>query len=139
MYSVLVFSIIIASVLLMGLLVVLSRYLGLYLQCHVANAHVTWLELIGMRLRKVDLRSVLISHIRLRKAGVDIPLSWLETHDLAGGSPANVAAALITTRRAGKVMHWEEAAAIDLGPDDLLTFVHELCPEKHRPSTRPDN
>lgn len=119
---VIVFLVVVGSVVLLPLAFV-SQYAGLYIQAWASNASVSMSAIIGMRLRKVDVRTIIITHIRLHKADLHVPLANLETHYLAGGSPSRVATAMISATRRGGVLTWEEAATIDLGPDDLLEVV----------------
>jgi uncharacterized protein YqfA (UPF0365 family) len=80
-----VVAIVIAIVALV-ILIVVGQFISLYIQAFLSNAHVGMLEIIGMRLRKVDIRTVVFSRIRAVKAGLDIPTNALETHYLAGGA-----------------------------------------------------
>src|ERR1051325_10813702 len=71
-------------------IVVLWQFFGLWLQAFMSNAQVSMFDLIGMRLRKVDSRSIVLSKIRAVKAGLDISTNDLESHYLAGGRVQNV-------------------------------------------------
>lgn len=124
MASWLVFAIIIGGLLVLSLLFILLRYLGLFLQALFSHAHISIFAIIGMHLRKTDIREIVITHIRLKRAGFNVPVDYLDTHWHAGGSPANVATAMITAQEHRKTLRWDEAAKIDLGPDDLLEVVH---------------
>lgn len=106
------------------LLIFLLQFLGLYIQAMTSNAKVGLLDMVGMRLRKVDIRTVVINRIRAVKAGMDIPTNALETHYLAGGRVSNVISAMIAARAARIELPWNTATAIDLAGRDILAAVH---------------
>ena len=81
-------------------------------------------DMIGMKLRKVDIRTVVINRIRAVKAGMDIPTNLIETHYLAGGRVSNVISAMIAARGARIELPWNVATAIDLAGRDILEAVH---------------
>src|SRR6187549_3904589 len=95
------------------MLMVVGQFINLYIQALLSNAHVGLLELVGMRLRKVDIRTIVLSRIRAVKAGIDIPTSALEQHFLSGGRVPNVVSAIIAARAAKIDLHWDTARAID--------------------------
>jgi len=103
---------------------VLGQFINLYVQALVSNARVGMLELIGMKLRKVDIRTIVVSRIRAVKAGLDISTNELETHYLAGGRVPNVVTALISAMRAKIDLDWNTAASIDLAGRDILDAVN---------------
>jgi uncharacterized protein YqfA (UPF0365 family) len=104
-------------------LFIVGQFLSLYIQAMLSNAHVGLLEMIGMRLRKVDVRTVVFSRIRAVKAGMDIPTNAIETHYLAGGRVPNVISAIIAARGARIELPWNVATAIDLAGRDILDAV----------------
>jgi uncharacterized protein YqfA (UPF0365 family) len=101
----------------------LLQFLNLYIQALTSNARVGLLDMVGMKLRKVDIRSVVINRIRAVKSGMDIPTNALETHFLAGGRVNNVVSAMIAARGARIDLPWNTAAAIDLAGRDILDAV----------------
>lgn len=105
------------------LVVVVGQFISLWIQAMLSNAHVSIFEIIGMRLRKVDIRTVVYSRIRAVKAGMDIPSNALETHYLAGGRVPNVISAMIAARSAKIELPWNIATAIDLAGRDILDAV----------------
>ena len=60
--------IVVASIILLGLVVVLFNFFGLWFQALLSNAKVGLPDLIGMRFRKVDARTVVLSRIRGHRA-----------------------------------------------------------------------
>ncbi|MBX3360869.1 MAG: flotillin-like protein FloA [Phycisphaeraceae bacterium] len=105
------------------LIFVIGQFINLYIQALLSNARVGLLEIIGMKLRKVDIRTIVFSRIRAVKAGLDIPTNALETHYLAGGRVPNVISAMIAARSARIELPWNIATAIDLAGRDILDAV----------------
>ncbi len=112
--------------LVVGLIVIaiVWQFFGLWLQAFMSKADVSLFDLIGMRLRKVDSRSIVLSKIRAVKAGMSITTNDLETHYLAGGRVQNVITALIAADRARINLGYKTACAIDLAGRDVLDAVH---------------
>jgi len=113
-----------AAVVMLVILAILFQFFGLWLQAFMSRAEVSLADLIGMRLRKVDARIVVLSKIRAVKAGLDIiTTNDLETHYLAGGHVPSVINALIAADRAKIELPWKTACAIDLAGRDILEAV----------------
>ena len=122
------------------LLFVVGQFISFYIQALVSNAHVGLLDLVGMRLRKVDIRTIVLSRIRAVKAGLDIPTTALEQHFLAGGRVPNVVSAIIAARAAKIDLQWDTARAIDLAGRNILEAVQTSvnpkvidCPAQNGP------
>jgi uncharacterized protein YqfA (UPF0365 family) len=98
-------------------------YGSLWLQARLSGAPVSFAELIGMTLRKVNARTITVSRITAKKAGLDLMTQQLEAHYLAGGRVPNVVRALIAATRANIDLSWETATAIDLAGRDILDAV----------------
>lgn len=96
---------------------------GLWIQALSAGAGVGIFELIGMKLRKVDPRVIVLSRIQAIRAGLDLTTADLENHYLSGGRPVNVVRALIAANRANIALGWKTATAIDLAGRDILEAV----------------
>lgn len=119
-----IFILIVVGLIVLGVLFVLARYLGLWVQALFSNARVSIFEIIGMRLRKVDVRTIVISRIRAVKAGLAVSTNNLETHYLAGGRVPNCVTALISAKKARIDLEWDVVAAIDLAGRDILDAVN---------------
>jgi len=119
----LIVLLVIAGLVLLVLVFVIGQFLNLYIQALLSSARVAMLDMIGMRLRKVDIRTVVFSRIRAVKAGIDIPTNALETHYLAGGRVPNVISAMIAARNADIELPWKISTAIDLAGRDILEAV----------------
>jgi len=113
----------ILAILAIALLVLLWQFVGLWIQAFMSNAGVTMLDLIGMKFRKVDARSIVLSKIRAVKAGLDISTNDLETHYLAGGRVQNVISSLIAADRARIDLGFKTSCAIDLAGRHVVEAV----------------
>jgi hypothetical protein len=108
-----------AGVILLFLAFFVIQYGSLWIQAFVSGARVGIFDLIMMRFRKVDPRSIVINRIAAKKAGIDLPTDWLEAHYLAGGRVTNVVRAMIAADKARIDLGWERATAIDLAGRDI--------------------
>jgi len=99
------------------------KFFRLWLQARLSRADVKFSELIGMWLRKVDTRTIVISKITAIQAGLSLTTRDLESHYLAGGSVPNVVRALIAANRANIDLTLKTATAIDLAGRDILEAV----------------
>ena len=95
----------------------------LWISAMAAGVRVSIFTLIGMRLRRVIPSRIVIPLIKAHKAGLDVGISQLESHYLAGGNVDRVVNALIAAHRANIELPFERAAAIDLAGRDVLDAV----------------
>lgn len=96
---------------------------GLWISALAAGVKVGIVDLIGMRLRRVSPAKIVNPLIKAEKAGLDVLVSQLEAHYLAGGNVDRVVNALIAAERANIPLAFERAAAIDLAGRDVLEAV----------------
>jgi uncharacterized protein YqfA (UPF0365 family) len=99
------------------------KFFSLWLQARVSKAQVGFGELIGMWLRRVDTRTIVICRITAVQAGLQVSTGELESHYLAGGRVPNVVRALIAANRANIPLTFKTATGIDLAGRDLLDAV----------------
>ncbi|UCG60270.1 MAG: flotillin-like protein FloA [Phycisphaerales bacterium] len=99
------------------------KFFRLWLQARLSRADVKFSELIGMWLRKVDTRTIVLSKITAVQAGLTLTTRDLESHYLAGGRVPNVVRALIAANRANIELSLQTATAIDLAGRDILEAV----------------
>ncbi len=105
-------------------LFVVISFLNVWIYALAADAHVSFFNLIGMKLRKVRPNLIVEALVRLRKAGLGrTSTNELEAHYLAGGDVLNVVNALIAADKAGIELSFEQAAAIDLAGRDVFEAV----------------
>ncbi len=97
--------------------------MGLWISALAAGVPVGPMTLIGMRLRKVNPHRVILPMIAAWKAGLQLSISDLEAHYLAGGNVDRVARALISADKANIALDFQRAAAIDLAGRDVLDAV----------------
>ena len=96
---------------------------GLWVQAFVSGARVRLIDLIMMKLRKVNPREIVYNRISAKKAGIDLPTEFLEAHYLAGGRITTVVRSMIAADKANIDLPWERATAIDLAGRDILEAV----------------
>jgi len=102
---------------------ILLKFARLWLQAYFSRADIKLSELIGMWLRKVDAKAIVLSKITAIQAGLELTTKDLESHYLAGGRVPNVVRALIAANRANIDLTLKVATAIDLAGRDILDAV----------------
>jgi uncharacterized protein YqfA (UPF0365 family) len=111
------------------MLAVAMSFGGLWIRAYTSNAHVSFFDLIGMRLRQVNAGTIVDAKIMAMQAGVGtdphtgITTQRLEAHYLAGGDVPRVIGAIIAAQRADIDLDFDRAAAIDLAGRDVLDAV----------------
>ncbi len=89
---------VVAGIVLLACLLIIGQFFSIWLQAYMSNAGVSFSDLIGMKLRKVDMRQVVDAKIKLTAAGMrDISVADLEAVYLAGSIPVAQAAELVGT------------------------------------------
>jgi|HubBroStandDraft_2_1064218.scaffolds.fasta_scaffold736584_2 uncharacterized protein YqfA (UPF0365 family) len=106
----------------------LCRFLSLYIRAQVSGAQIGLAELMGMRLRKLNAAVIINARIQALHAGLDISISQMESHMLAGGDLQRVINAMIAANKANLELPWKTAAAIDLSGRDVLQDVLKQIP-----------
>ena len=96
---------------------------GLWITAFFSGVKIKISELIGMKLRRVKPSRIVRPAIKATKAGLDLDISSLEAHYLAGGNVNTLVDALIAAQRANIPLHFERASAIDLAGRDVLEAV----------------
>ena len=96
---------------------------GLWITAIFSGVKVGLGNLIGMRLRRVVPSRIVNPLIKATKAGLDLNVSQLEAHHLAGGNINTLVDALIAAERASISLSFERAAAIDLAGRNVLEAV----------------
>ncbi|NQU74990.1 MAG: flotillin-like FloA family protein, partial [Planctomycetes bacterium] len=116
-------ALIIAVVIALVIIGVIGRFIKLWIQAYFSKADVTMFDLIGMSLRKVDPRVIVLSKIRAVRAGLAITTAEMENHYLSGGHVPSVITALIAANSANIPLTFRTATAIDLAGRDILQAV----------------
>ncbi len=106
-------------------LIIIFTFLPLatWFRALVSGAPIPMSRLIGMRLRKMNMKMIVESFISAKKAGIDLTIDELETHVMAGGNILNVVNALISAHSANIELSSQTAKAIDLAGRDVLNAV----------------
>lgn len=97
--------------------------LGLWFSALVSGVHVSLLQLILMRWRKVPPKVIVQALIGGTKAGLKLYRNDLEAHYLAGGSVPRVVRALVSAQKANIPLDFMMATAIDLAGRDVYEAV----------------
>ena len=114
---------VVALVVALVFFVIISQFVGLYIRSYVSGASVSLVDLIGMRLRKVNTLAIVNSRIQAHRAGLQISTAEMESHYLAGGNVQRVINAMIAATKANIDLPWKTATAIDLAGRDILDAV----------------
>ena len=109
------------------------KFFRLWLQAKLCRADVKYSEFIGMWLRKVDVRVIVLSRIIAIQAGLPIATKDLESHFLAGGHPASVVRAMILAKKESIDLSWDDATGMDLDGRDAISEVQALADAKKGP------
>lgn len=95
----------------------------LWFRALVSGAHISMAKLIGMKMRKVDVKLIVPKYITARKAGIKISIDELENHYMAGGDIERVVKALVAAHSANMDLTINQAKAIDLAGRDVYQAV----------------
>ena len=96
---------------------------GLWFSALVSGVHISLLQLVLMRWRKVPPSVIVSSMIEGTKAGLKLNPNELEAHYLAGGNVRNVVHALVSAQKASIMLDFKMATAIDLAGRDVFEAV----------------
>ena len=95
-------------------LAVFFSFIGVFLKARLNGAPVGVLNLLGMRLGGVPYSLVVDARITAVKAGIEVTTDKISAHYLAGGNVVPTVQALVAAQKAGIVLDWDRACAIDL-------------------------
>lgn len=101
-----------------------------WFRCLVSGTYLSMAKIFGMKLRGINLNAIIDSYINAKKAGLDIDITDLENHMLAGGNVTKVVMALISAHSAKINLTTEHAKAIDLAGRDVLQAIKESVTPK---------
>lgn len=96
----------------------------------VSGAHVSMTRLVGMKLRRIKVASIVDAYIQAKKAGLNIDIVDLETHYMAGGDVNKVVNSLISAHSAKFNLSLDLAKAIDLAGRDISLAVRQSVTPK---------
>src|SRR5438874_13588818 len=92
--------IIFALIVLLVIFAILFQFIGLYVRATVSGARVSFVDLLGMRLRKVNALAIVNARIQASRAGIPVSTPDMESHVLAGGDVQRVINAMIAANKA---------------------------------------
>jgi uncharacterized protein YqfA (UPF0365 family) len=102
---------------------VILQFLSLWIQAYFSGVHIGFMDLIGMKLRKVPAITIVNARIQASRAGLDVSQREMESHLLAGGDVQRVISAMIAANKANIDLAWKTATAIDLAGRDILDAI----------------
>jgi uncharacterized protein YqfA (UPF0365 family) len=116
-------AIIIGGLLGLVAMFIFFSFVQLWIQSFLTGAKIGIVDMIRMKLCKVDYGMIVRMKIALVQAGIKVPTQDLEAHFLAKGNVPKVAQAVISAHKAGIDLPWRVAAAIDLAGRDINDAV----------------
>lgn len=97
-----------------SVVVTVGKVFSPWLQAFLAGVPISVMQIVGMRLRKVDVRVVVRSLIMATQAGVPVPSVEMERAYLQGVDLEKITLALIHADREGKKVSFQELVEADL-------------------------
>ena len=112
------------AVILVALVIILWFFpVALWFQALLSGVYVSLIQLILMRWRGVNPKTIVYALITGTKAGLTLHANELEAHYLAKGNVSKVVMALISANKANIALDFKMATAIDLAGRDVLEAV----------------
>ena len=103
---------------------IFASVMSLWFRAFMSGAYIGPLQMVVMKLKKVNPQIIVDCRIMSVQAGVaNITTNAMESHYLAGGNVPLVVRALIAAHRAQIALDWNTAAAIDLAGRNVLEAV----------------
>jgi uncharacterized protein YqfA (UPF0365 family) len=114
---------IVSVVIFLVILFICFNFVQLWIQAYLAGARIGFIDMIRMKLLKLDYASIVKLNIALVKAGLKVTTQDMEAHVLSRGRLEKVVRAVIAAHKAGMDLPWRVAAAIDLAGRDVEEAV----------------
>jgi len=112
------------AIIIIALVIILWFFpVALWFQALLSGVHISLIQLILMRWRGVNPKTIVYAMITGTKAGLRLKANELEAHYLAKGHVTKVVQALISANKANIPLDFNQAAAIDLAGRDVLDAV----------------
>lgn len=116
--------VLLAAIIVIALIIILWFFpVALWFQALLSGVHVSLIQLILMRWRGVNPKTIVMAMITGTKAGLTLRVNELEAHYLAKGNVTKVVMALISANKANIPMDFKMATAIDLAGRDVFEAV----------------
>jgi uncharacterized protein YqfA (UPF0365 family) len=113
--------------------VVVVSFFNLWVQAFAAGARVTFIELIGMKFRRVNASLIVEQRITAKQAGIELPVRGLEAHYLAVGGRGRgeqlvpiIVRSLITAHKAGARIESRDNESFQLAGGDVGVVINAL-------------
>ncbi|MEM8549896.1 MAG: flotillin-like protein FloA [Verrucomicrobiota bacterium] len=117
---------IILGIILLAVVVIFFTFLSVFIKAWSSGAYVGIGALFAMRfLRKLPYSLIVDARIMSVKAGIDLSINDIETQYMAGGDIIQTVQGIINARKAGIVLDWDKACAIDLATKGTQKSVLE--------------
>jgi len=108
----------------LAVLCIAYLYFGrLWMSSYINQTPVPLRRIVGIAMRGSKAHIVVNSYIKARKSGLEVTLEEIETHQQAHGDVPQVVRALISAKRDGRDVPFQEACAIDLRGEDVLKAI----------------
>ncbi|MEM9227449.1 MAG: flotillin-like protein FloA [Verrucomicrobiota bacterium] len=122
-------GLIILGIFLVAIVVIFFSFFSVWIKALSSGASVGIGALFAMRfLRKLPYSLIVDARIMSVKAGIDLSINEIETQYMAGGDIIQTVQGIINARKAGIVLDWDKACAIDLATKgtqkSILEAVH---------------
>ena len=112
------------AIIVIALIIILWFFpVALWFQALLSGVRVSLIQLVLMRWRGVNPRTIVYALITGTKAGLSLKANELEAHYLAKGNVSKVVMALISANKANIALDFKMATAIDLAGRDVLEAV----------------
>ncbi len=98
-------------------------FLPIWVQARASGVPVSFVQMLGMKLRGLDPKRLYEVLITAHKAGLDLNMDDLEAHVLAGGHLEAAVSAVISAEKAGLGVGFDRMCAIDLAGRDVEQAV----------------
>ncbi len=117
-------TIILVAIVVVALIILLWFFpVALWFQAILSGVHISLIQLLLMRWRVVNPKTIVMGMITGTKAGLSLKANELEAHYLAKGNVTKVIMALISANKANIPIDFKMASAIDLAGRDVLEAV----------------
>ena len=117
-------TIILVAIVVVALIILLWFFpVALWFQAILSGVHISLIQLLLMRWRGVNPKTIVMGMITGTKAGLSLKANELEAHYLAKGNVTKVIMALISANKANIPIDFTMASAIDLAGRDVLEAV----------------
>lgn len=101
-----------------------------YFSALFSGARINPFKLAAMKMRKLDLNTLIEAYILAKKSKVGIKINELEAHYLAGGNVKDVVSAMAKAKQASLPLSFSEAKSIDLTTHNVLSVVDSVITPK---------